>query len=417
MQTKSGTHGAPIFAPNGTPRGPYPLLHYTSLRPHHRRMTSSAKEMNEDYFPPPIDLWDAFKSPDTSKVPTTPMIPLNDFELSRTEREEQYHLFSGIADPQAPHELQGSYRSYMDYQAQEYYEPLSEVLEVAAITPVSVHPAHTPSPPANCDLFKDRAPRDTRGSDFRKWLIPGEPILSRESSVTLASDDSSKSSDSRGIADLILSRRSSASSSIASSDNTGNDDISLLEISPAVFGHIARKPLLEQAALSTPAIKQPQPPPPPTALKPDDAAFVSPTQELVRAYLAAPVNPYQTPGSEGLHMPQPVQAAIHAPQLAAHPWSSQLVHEPYLPMAYHPHQHLAPPSTPVYASHLEHSTHDIQTIQMHNFNTPMFAPHGTHPELCEPLTLPHHGAQYLPQSFESFDKMDWTIGWDHVGAT
>jgi hypothetical protein len=320
----------------------------------------------EDYFPPPFDLSDILPSPESITLPATPILPLHDHELSSKEREEHYHLFAGAVGV-GLEELQGTYKSFMDIQTREYYGLLEDYLDAPdKSTPVSVHPAHVPSPPADCNLFGDHRSRDTRGEDFKKWLLPTGHRLpaSRESSISLWSEDSFSSHlEHRGVAEFIQSRRSSLSSS-DSSENTLSNSISVEDVPPVLFGYIP-----QQAPASPPTPPQPpqliRPPPPPIVHFPEaqTQALVEPTQEIASAYLSgAPAFPfYREPPF--IHPPPNLQFYPHH-----HGWPLSPAEEPFLPMSFHPH-HISPlHPAPAYMAQPEQFIHHPQPVPAHGFH-------------------------------------------------
>lgn len=136
--------------------------------------------------PPPLDLSDLLEPEFATGSPVPYMLPLDEESLSQKEREECYLFFSYALGPSSGlQESVGSYKTFMKVQTRQYFDKLKEPPRTSATPPVSVHPAHVPSPPASCSLFGERPPPtpEARAEDFKKWLMPprrrghGSPLI------------------------------------------------------------------------------------------------------------------------------------------------------------------------------------------------------------------------------------------------
>jgi hypothetical protein len=362
-----------------------------------------------EYILPPVDFSDFLRSPQIAAPVSTPILSLHDHELSREEREEHYTLFARALDStDGLSELQGTYKSFMDSQAQEYFGPLHEAVNATrSSSPVSVHPTHEPTPAGDCGLFDATRQRDTRAVDFKKWLAPPlPPTLQEANSISpLSYDNMYGPSKHRGVSDFIASRCSSMSSSDSSDTSDSLNSISFDTIPPAMFGHVVREAFPRPAAPSP--SYQLQPPPP--AMQFYD---VSGSMSMTQQYFDGQVPP---------QLQDPIFSAANSNEASFVPMQQPYVlsaaEDAYLPMEYHPGQHIVPPPTPVQMPALDHFMHYSQPMSYRGFDI-----HGNaaqeepvHPAFQAPLeslapAIPQFAAP-APVPAQDMLKQEW-MDWD-----
>jgi hypothetical protein len=180
----------------------------------------------------------------------TPILPVDELDLSQKEREENYHFFSYALGPATGfQESIGSYKSFMETQTHEYFRPLSEASagNGRASSPISVHPAHVPTPASDCVLFDGRRQRDTRGEDFKKWLMAPRVSTWRRPRESTFGDDLLNTRGVEGkrssVVDLIEARWANAPSASSDDEDESQDPLPLSDIPAAVFGHVQSRSL------------------------------------------------------------------------------------------------------------------------------------------------------------------------------